>query len=74
MTTAERCSVFAHLAQEGHKSSQPDDKSGVRGLVSNVPEGTSRAKVQMLVLGKPDLVNVSRVKLISTNVWSMCVC
>lgn len=74
MTTAERCSVFAHLAQEGHKSSQSDDKRGVTGLVSNVPEGTSRAEVQMWVVGKPDLVNMSRVKLISTNAWSMCVC
>lgn len=47
MTAVERCSAFAHLAQDGHKSSQADDKCGVMGLVSNVPEGTSRAEVQM---------------------------
>jgi len=41
----ERCSVFAHLARESHKSSH--DKCGVMGLVSNVPEGTSKAEVQM---------------------------
>lgn len=47
VTAVEICSVLAHLAQEGHKSSQPDDKCGVMGLVSNVPEGTSRAEVQI---------------------------
>ncbi len=47
VTTGKRCSVFAHLAQEGHKSSGHDDKCGVMGLVSNALECTSTVEIQL---------------------------